>query len=359
MKSKTETRKLRAALLAWYDNGGRTLPWRIRPEDRAAGITPDPYAVWLSEIMLQQTTVPHATPYWGKFLAEFPTVTDLAAAPRDRVLTLWAGLGYYARARNLHKCAEVVSEAYGGAFPGSEAQLLKLPGIGAYSAAAIASICFNEATNVVDGNVERVISRMFAVKQFLPKAKKELRDLAGTLSDPKRPGDYAQAIMDLGATVCKPKNPKCDICVWSFACDARTEGAQETYPRKMKKAKLPVRYGAAFYLKSESGKVLLSRRADAGLLGGMMEFPGTDWTGEKSDEADWMAQAPAKKNWEYAGEITHVFTHFRLYIAVYRASGDAKETPGDWTDADDLKSRALPSVMVKVAKQAAGGNSEL
>lgn len=351
MKNKTETRRLRAALLTWYDDGGRTLPWRIRPEDRNAGIIPDPYAVWLSEIMLQQTTVAHATPYWEKFLAEFPTVNDLAAAPRDRVLTMWAGLGYYARARNLHKCAIEVSEAHGGQFPDSEAQLLKLPGIGAYSAAAIASICFNEPTNVVDGNVERVISRMFAVQNFLPKAKKELRDLAGTLADPKRPGDYAQALMDLGATVCKPKNPKCDICVWQFACDAYAQGQQESYPRKLKKTKLPNRYGAAFYLENGDA-VLLNRRPDTGLLGGMMEFPGTEWTSEKRDEADLLAQAPQARNWEYAGDITHVFTHFRLTLSVYRAQVGGETTAGDWAAQDDLKSRALPSVMMKVAKAA-------
>ena len=351
MKNKTEIRKARRDLLAWYDAQGRTLPWRIRPDDRAAGIAADPYAVWLSEIMLQQTTVPHATPYWEKFLAEFPTVSDLAAAPRDRVLTLWAGLGYYARARNLHKCAIAVRDDHGGVFPQTEAELLKLPGIGAYSAAAIASICFGEATNVVDGNVERVISRIFAVQDFLPKAKKQLRDLAATLADPKRPGDYAQAIMDLGATVCKPKNPKCDICVWQFTCDGFAGGNPEIYPRKLKKAKLPVRYGAAFYLEA-GGLVLLRRRPDKGLLGGMMEFPGTAWTGEKPDEADWLAQAPAQRNWEYAGDITHVFTHFRLFISVYRASGSARSEDGDWEDRDELKSRALPSVMMKVAKQA-------
>lgn len=351
MKNKTQITKLRRDLLQWYDAGGRTLPWRIRPEERAAGMIADPYAVWLSEIMLQQTTVPHATPYWEKFLAEFPTVTDLANAPRDRVLTLWAGLGYYARGRNLHKCAGIIRDEHEGVFPKTEAGLLKLPGIGPYSAAAIASICYNEPTNVVDGNVERVISRLFAVQNPLPGAKTELRDLAATLAHPKRPGDYAQAIMDLGATVCRPKNPECDICVWAFACDARKAGNPETYPRKVKKAKLPERFGAAFYLEND-GEVLMRQRPDKGLLGGMMEFPGTDWTDEKPDTDVWLGQAPAVKNWEYAGDIVHVFTHFRLYISVYRASGPAKIKDGVWAAQDDLKSRALPSVMVKVAQQA-------
>jgi len=347
VKNKTDIAKLRRTLLKSYDESSRTLPWRIRPEDREAGIVADPYAVWLSEIMLQQTTVAHATPYWETFLAEFPTVTDLANAPRDRVLTLWAGLGYYARARNLHKCAITARDDHDGVFPGSEAELLKLPGIGAYTAAAIASICYNEATNVVDGNVERVISRMHAVQDPLPKSRKTLRALAATLAHPKRPGDYAQALMDLGATICKPRNPKCDICVWSFACDARKAGKQERYPVKAPKVKLPVRYGAAFYM-THGDKVLLTQRPDKGLLGGMMEFPGTEWTAEKMD---WLSNPPANLDWQDAGEITHVFSHFRLNLKVFIAKADANiSTNGVWAETGNLKANALPSVMVKVAK---------
>ena len=209
---------MRAALLGWYDRQGRTLPWRVRPEDRAKGIKPDPYAIWLSEIMLQQTTIAHGTPYWHKFLAEFPTVTDLANANRDRVLTLWAGLGYYARARNLHKCAGMIRDEYGGAFPKTEAELLKLPGIGPYTAATIAAICFNEPTNIVDGNVERVIARIFRVQNPLPKSKSEIKTLAAPLADVGRPGDYGQALMDLGAIICTPLSPSCSICVWQPYC---------------------------------------------------------------------------------------------------------------------------------------------
>ena len=351
---------MRAALLCWYDAQGRTLPWRIRPQDRARGLIADPYAVWLSEIMLQQTTVAHATPYWKKFLAQFPTVTDLADAPRGRVLTLWAGLGYYARARNLHACAAVVRDSYGGVFPKSEAELLKLPGIGPYTAAAIASICYNEATNVVDGNVERVISRIFAAQTPLPKGRKALRGLAATLADraamrDNRPGDYAQALMDLGATVCKPRNPNCEICVWSFACKARADGDMERYPIKTPKVKLPTRYGAAFYLTC-ADHALLCQRPDAGLLGAMMEFPGTPWSALKPDEADWLSAAPAKRNWEMAGELTHVFSHFRLQLTVYTAQLSARsqvEAPCVWAELADLKNYALPSVMVKVAALAA------
>ena len=340
---------LRRKLLAWYDASGRTLPWRIRPEDRARGAVADPYAVWLSEIMLQQTTVPHATPYWEKFLAEFPTVEDLADAPRDRVLTLWAGLGYYARARNLHKCAQIVRDDHGGAFPNSEAGLLKLPGIGPYTAAAIAAICFGEATNVVDGNVERVISRLRAVQNPLPPAKKEIRALAGQIASPKRPSDYAQALMDLGATVCRPKNPDCSICPWSKYCAARAAGNPLDYPKKLPKKKMPTRYGAVFYL-SDGENLLLQRRPDKGLLGGMMELPGTQWREAKADESDWIASAPRKLNWEKAGQVQHVFTHFKLLLTVYR--GEGKLPKGVHAPPSDLKDYALPTVMVKAVKAA-------
>ena len=265
MKTSQEILHMRGALLDWYDRMGRTLPWRMRPEDRAAGVVPDPYAVWLSEIMLQQTTIPHGTPYWYKFLEAFPTVIDLANADRDRVLTMWAGLGYYARARNLHKCAGLIRDEYDGTFPDTEKELLSLPGIGPYTAATIAAICFNRPANIVDGNVERVISRIFRVQTPLPKAKSEIKALAGELADLVRPGDYGQALMDLGATVCTPRSPKCHICPWQDGCAGFAKGDMATYPRKRKKAKLPVRFGAAFVLTCD-GYVLLERRPDAGLL---------------------------------------------------------------------------------------------
>ena len=336
---------MQSKLLDWYDREGRTLPWRIRPEDRAAGCVADPYAVWLSEIMLQQTTVAHATPYWQKFLAEFPAVNDLANADRDRVLTMWAGLGYYARARNLHKCAQVIRDAYAGVFPRTEAQLLKLPGIGPYTAATIAAICFDEATNIVDGNVERVVSRIFKIESLLPKARPEYRRLAGTLAPRERPGDYGQALMDLGATICSPRSPKCELCPWQPHCAAYADGTQIDYPKRTKKVKLPVRHGAVFVLTS-GDKVLLQRRPDKGLLGGMMGFPGTDW-GEKP--ANLMASAPIKRNWEKCeGEVKHVFTHFELRLDVYKAEVADTAAKGVWAVLGDIADYALPTVMKKV-----------
>lgn len=332
-------------LLGWYDAQGRTLPWRIRPEDRAAGQVADPYAVWLSEVMLQQTTVAHATPYWRKFLAEFPAVEDLANADRDRVLTLWAGLGYYARARNLHKCAQAVRDEHDGTFPQTEAGLLKLPGIGPYTAATIAAICFDEATNIVDGNVERVISRIFKIEAPLPKSRPEYRRMAGTLAPQKRAGDYGQALMDLGATLCSPRSPKCDECPWQAYCAAYKDRTQTDYPKKVKKAKLPLRYGAAFVLRWGDA-VLLERRPDKGLLGGMMGFPGTQW-GEKPSRP--LEAAPAKRNWEKCkGEVKHVFTHFELRLEVYRAVISGTSADGEWVPLENISSHALPTVMKKV-----------
>jgi A/G-specific adenine glycosylase len=345
MKKQTQIRQMQEALLQWYDSQGRDLPWRIRPEKRAAGQVADPYAVWLSEIMLQQTTVPHATPYWEKFLAEFPTVTDLANADRDRVLTLWAGLGYYARARNLHKCARVIRDDYNGRFPETEAELLKLPGIGPYTAATIAAICFDEATNIVDGNVERVVSRIFKIEALLPKGRAEYRRLAGTLAPKHRPGDYGQALMDLGATICSPRSPQCEQCPWQSFCAAFEDKTQTDYPKKAKKKKLPLRYGAVFVLMSDE-KVLLRQRPDQGLLGGMMGFPGSDW-GEKLDNP--MAFAPKKRNWEKCeGQVKHVFTHFELRLDVYRAETQDECAEGVWVKISDVADYALPTVMKKV-----------
>jgi len=349
--------QMRLELLAWYDAQGRTLPWRIRPEDRAEGLTPNPYAVWLSEIMLQQTTVPHATPYWRKFLQRFPKVIDLAEADRDEVLAMWAGLGYYARARNLHKCAGVVANEYNGVFPATEKELLTLPGIGAYTAATIAAICHEEATTIVDGNVERVVSRIFCVEIPLPKGRKVLRECAHSLSAPtlkdfSRPGDYGQAIMDLGATLCSPKNPKCGICPWEAYCGARKQGAQTDYPKKSPKKKLPIRYGTVFVL-SSNAHILLERRDDKGLLGGMMGFPGTKW-GETPSDTEIANAKPAERNWQKSSiEVRHIFTHFELRLTVYHAEMPEVEKPeGLWAPLKNIKAYALPSVMTKVLKAA-------
>lgn len=337
---------MRAALLSHYDTSGRTLPWRIRPVDRARGVIADPYAVWLSEIMLQQTTVAHGTPYWHKFLSAFPSVTDLANAERDTVLAMWAGLGYYARARNLHKCAQIIRDEHDGVFPRSEKELLKLPGIGAYTAATMAAICFGEATNIVDGNVERVISRIFRVQEPLPKGRKEIRAKAATLIGPNRPGDYGQALMDLGSNVCTPRTPDCGACPWETYCDAHAKGDQTDYPKKLKKEKLPIRYGAVFVLIC-GDEVLLERRPDKGLLGGMMGFPGTEW-GERPDDP--LSSAPMVRNWEKVdGEVRHVFTHFDLRLEVYRAEVSGKpEAEGEWAELAKIKQYALPTVMTKV-----------
>ena len=338
---------MRAGLLDWYDAEGRTLPWRIRPEDRRAGKTADPYAVWLSEIMLQQTTIPHGTPYWHKFLEAFPTVTDLANAERETVLGMWAGLGYYARARNLHKCAQIIRDDYDGAFPKTEAALLKLPGIGPYTAATIAAICFDQATNIVDGNVERVISRIFKIEEPLPEARQPLRLLAGTLADPRRAGDYGQAVMDLGATICTPRSPNCPDCPWDGFCLAKENGHPEAYPKKSAKKPKPIRYGAAF-VALHNGEVLLETRPDKGLLGGMAGLPGSEWKDERLKDP--LQSAPFKGNWvKSKNEVKHVFTHFELRLEVYKAEFETRPDSNQaW--ADDYLLAGLPTVFKKALK---------
>lgn len=333
---------MREALLRWYDEQGRTLPWRVRPEDRAQGIFPEPYEIWLSEVMSQQTTLAHATPYWRKFLKSFPTVTDLANAERDLVLSMWAGLGYYARARNLHKCAGVVRDAHSGIFPTDEKTLLSLPGIGPYTAATIAAICADEATNIVDGNVERVIARTFAYETALPKGRKGLRELAGTLVRADRPGDYGQALMDLGATICTPKSPTCLLCPWSQFCIAHAEGKETLYPKKAKKKPTPIRHGYAYVLRC-GDNILVEDRPDKGLLGGMLGLPTSDW-GDKPQNHD---AAPIPRNWQNAGEVKHVFTHFELRLEVFVAEID-EPIEGHWTD--DVS--GLPTVFRKVVTAA-------
>lgn len=338
---------LRQSLLDWYDQEGRTLPWRVRPEDRANGLIPNPYAVWLSEIMLQQTTVPHGTPYWYKFLSYYPTVKDLAAAPLDDVLTHWAGLGYYARARNLHKCANVIVQDHDGEFPPTYKDLIKLPGIGDYTASTIAAICFDEPTTIVDGNVERVITRLHRLESPLPKAKAEIKALASVLSDPGRPGDYGQALMDLGATICTPRNPSCLLCPWSPQCRANAAGNQTEYPKKTPKRKKPTRYGQA-YVMLNGDQVWLQRRPEQGLLGGMIEVPGTDWG------ADPLETSPDGEGWtRMPSPVRHVFTHFELILDVFRIEVE-KNPPGEgrWVEINDLGDEALPSLFKKVLKTA-------
>jgi A/G-specific adenine glycosylase len=339
--------KMRTALLRWYDEQGRSLPWRVRPEDRAKGVTADPYAVWLSEVMSQQTTLAHATPYWEKFLAAFPSVTDLANAERELVLSMWAGLGYYARARNLHKCAGVVRDEHGGVFPVDEKTLLGLPGIGPYTAATIAAICADEATNIVDGNVERVISRVFTYDVPLPKGRKGLRELAGTLVREDRPGDYGQALMDLGAGLCSRTSPQCKLCPWSQWCKAHARGEETLYPKKDKKKKTPLRRGYAYVLMC-GNKILAEQRPDAGLLGGMLGVPTSSWGERPKDHS----AAPLKRNWEKAGEIKHVFTHFELRLDIFIAQVEDMQE-GMWIE--DIS--GLPTVFRKVVDCALRGNA--
>ena len=339
-----------AKLLAWYDRHRRDLPWRAPP-----GARPEPYRVWLSEIMLQQTTVAAVGGYFRRFLARWPTLSALAEADLDEVLREWQGLGYYARARNLHKCARILAADHGGRFPDGERGLRALPGIGAYTAAAIAAIAFDRRATVVDGNVERVVSRLFAVEDPLPGAKPALYRLADGLTPDRRPGDYAQAMMDLGATVCTPRSPDCGRCPLAEDCAASRAGIAERLPRRAAKAPRPTRYGTAFWAVRPDGAVLLRRRAESGLLGGMMEIPSTGWTEEPTGNAEAPDLAPVEAEWLLLpGEVRHGFTHFRLELAVMagRAGEGWRDADGIWVPVDRLGEHALPTVMKKVVRHA-------
>ena len=341
-------RRIRAALLGWYDAHARSLPWRVGPAEHARGLRADPYRVWLSEVMLQQTTVPHATGYFLDFTRRWPTVGDLAAAPEAEVMAAWAGLGYYARARNLIACARAVARDHGGVFPDTEEGLLGLPGVGPYTAAAVAAIAFDRPANVVDGNVERVISRLKAVEDPLPASKPELKALAAGLVGNERPGDWAQALMDLGATICRPKAPLCERCPIAFACAALARGDPETYPRKTAKAERPRRHGAAFVL-IHQGRVALERRPPKGLLGGMLGLPTTDWRASKPTPADVRAAAPTAADWRPLGAIEHVFTHFALTLEVWRAEATSADPRLEWLPIEEA-GQALPSVFLKALR---------
>ncbi len=345
-----------AALLDWYDRERRDLPWRSKRGRRS-----DPYRVWLSEIMLQQTTVKAVIPYYERFLARWPTVEKLAAADLEEVLAAWAGLGYYSRARNLHKCAQAVVADHGGQFPRSESGLLGLPGIGPYTAAAIAAIAFGEAATPVDGNIERVVSRLFAFKQPLPSAKRELKRLAASLTPQRRAGDFAQAMMDLGATVCSPKRPSCLMCPLQQDCHAHALGIEEQLPVKLAKQDRPVRYGTAFLALREDGHVLLRKRPEAGLLGGMLEIPSTDWGDDWLPVDLALTAQPVKADWwQVPGVVSHTFTHFKLEMMVLRAIVPTDASLTFWADAErcrwvprrELHNAAVPSVMAKAIQHA-------
>jgi A/G-specific adenine glycosylase len=327
-----------AELLAWYDRHRRRLPWRE---------TADPYRIWLSEIMLQQTTVTAVAPYYERFLARFPDVQALAAAPDEDVMRAWAGLGYYARARNLHACAKAV--VAGGGFPQGVSELRALPGIGEYTAAAIAAIAFGAPVVPVDGNVERVVARVFAIEAPLPAAKPALRAAASRLGEDAaaraRPADFVQALFDLGATVCTPAAPACGVCPWMRGCAGRA--IAKTLPRKSPKRVRPLRHGAHFWLVDAERNVLLRRRPPKGLLGGMTELPGTPWRAEHWSEAEALVHAPMRAGWRHAGEVRHGFTHFELHLALYAAIVPRIDGEGFVRPVTTLASEALPSLMRK------------
>jgi A/G-specific adenine glycosylase len=332
------------ALLAWYDRHRRRLPWRAEP-----GRTADPYRVWLSEIMLQQTTVAAVIPYYETFVSRFATVQALAAADLDEILNLWAGLGYYARARNLHACAKAVVQR--GGFPRDIAGLQELPGIGAYTAAAVASIGFNLPAVPIDGNVERVTARLFALTEPLPRVRPAIRAAVEQLGqDPDaiaRPGDFAQGLFDLGASVCSPKTPGCGVCPWREPCGARQLGIEAQLPRRAPKQARTMRHGVHFWLADAAGNVLLRRRPASGLLGGMVELPGTLWREGSWPDAEAMKHAPMVTDWQSAGQVQHGFTHFQLTIDLFAARVERIEGDGFIHPLARLNEVALPSVMRK------------
>lgn len=337
------------ALLEWYDRHGRELPWRSK-----GGQIPDPYHVWLSEIMLQQTTVAAVGPYFAAFLARWPNIEALAAAPLDDVLVRWAGLGYYARARNLHGCARALVAQHGGKFPQTEDELRQLPGIGDYTAAAIAAIAFNRRAAVMDGNIERVVSRLFAIDEPLPGAKPLLKRQVLALTPRDRPGDFAQAAMDLGAMICTPRKPACAFCPLHFVCLAAKSGIAETLPVKAAKKERPTRYGLVFWLQDQNGAVLLRRRPERGLLGGMMEFPSSEWREQPWSGRDAEGQGPIAADWrKLPGVVPHSFTHFHLQLELVTArAAKPAGIEGIWCQPAELRDLALPTLMRKVAKHA-------
>ena len=340
-------------LLAWYDRHHRDLPWRVSPPMAARGQTPDPYRIWLSEVMLQQTTVQAVKAYFALFTSRWPTVTELAKADNEDVMKSWAGLGYYARARNLKKCAEAVAFEHGGVFPDTEDGLKALRGIGDYTAAAIAAIAFNRRSAVLDGNVERVIARLHAIETPLPAAKPQMRALVAAMTPAERPGDFAQAMMDLGATICTPRRPACALCPFNADCRVLGRDDPELYPRKAAKKQKPVRLGAAFVAENETGAIFLRKRGESGLLGGMTEVPGSAWTARIDGETS-PAAAPFAADWQASGTVTHVFTHFELRLTVYRSKVAGPAVPGEgwWQPKATLDGEALPTVMKKAIKQA-------
>jgi len=336
-------------LLDWFDCNRRELPWRAKPDETA-----DPYHVWLSEIMLQQTTVPTVIPYFVDFVRRWPTVEDLANCDLDEVLHAWQGLGYYARARNLHRCAGVVAGTLGGQFPNTEDELRKLPGIGAYTAAAVAAIAFHCPCVPVDGNIERVITRLHALDQPAKTITTKIAGLARQMLPTNRPGDFAQAMMDLGSAVCRPKSANCKACPWQTGCTSAKSGGWAKYPVKVPKPPKPVRNGVAFWLVRDDGAVYLRRRPEKGLLGGMTEIPSTEWREEDWKMSDVLGYAPSSSNWrQLPGTVTHTFTHFHLRLTVLVGAADhTRPNEGYWCKPGQFSDYALPTIMKKIVSHA-------
>jgi len=331
-------------LLRWYDAHGRDLPWRIKN-----GTPADPYAVWLSEIMLQQTTVAAVIPYFQKFMLKWPTVHNLAATDINTIRTAWAGLGYYRRAQNLHHCAQIITADHAGVFPRDIINLKLLPGIGDYTAAAIAAIAFNHPANVVDGNVERIMARLHQINRPLKAAKSELRELAALYLPKNRHGDYAQALMDLGATICTPRTPDCPNCPWQKACGAYQNQRTEDFPVPAIKKPKPQRTTTVFWLENQQGETWLRQRPEQGLLGGMIEIPSSTWLEMPPHHTPTTPIAACHADWQLLPiQIRHSFTHFDLYIEIMYAKGKTKDKNGFWESATNLDTHALPSLMQKI-----------
>ncbi|WP_034453429.1 A/G-specific adenine glycosylase [Bartonella quintana] len=337
--------EISSRLLSWYDQKHRHLPWRITPEEQRQGIRPDPYRVWLSEIMLQQTTVEAVKPYFKKFLKLWPDLSSLAKASQDDIMKAWAGLGYYSRARNLKNCAQQLVETYAGQFPQSAKALRTLPGIGDYTAAALAAIAFNHPVAVIDSNVERVVTRLFAITSVLPKAKAEIKEKTQKITSFNRPGDFAQAMMDLGATICTPRKPSCLLCPLQSFCKAEKMQKVESFPVKAPKKERPSNTGIAFVVLNEKQQIYLEKRQGKKLLDGMTQIPNNIGINNENG----LQNAPFTANWQFKGQITHVFTHFSLKLDVYYISGvqEMKCENGWWCDIHHLAEQALPTVMKK------------